>query len=232
MNPTPAASAEPIVSSADQYWISVQIGEAFGTLLDADHLHALAVHTLQAEGHNEPLEVGITITDDEEIHALNKEYLDHDYPTDVISFGAGSPLAERIADIEGETDETTETEDETGRVGEDEYVTEGYEGDEEPSGAQQPLPGADAPLPSTVRDPQAAAAFVTPPDMPSYLGDVVISYDTAATQAGDYGHSPAAEVDVLLVHGLLHLLGHDDHDPADRARMHARQDEIIAMFRA
>jgi probable rRNA maturation factor len=116
MNPTPADSAEPIVSSADQYWISVQIGEAFGHLLDAGHLHALAVHTLQAEGHNEPLEVGITVTDDEEIHALNKEYLDHDYPTDVISFGAGSPLAERIADIEGDGAGDDEADD---RVSED-----------------------------------------------------------------------------------------------------------------
>lgn len=41
------------------------------------------------------------------------------------------------------------------------------------------------------------------------LGDVVISLDTAAAQAARYGHSLEGEVRRLLVHGVLHLIGHD-----------------------
>ena len=92
--PAEAADTLPSVPADDTYWISVQIDPAFSALLDADHLHALTTHTLLAEGRRDPLEVGITITDDKEIHTLNKQYLDHDYPTDVLSFGADSAVAE------------------------------------------------------------------------------------------------------------------------------------------
>ncbi|HMC75832.1 MAG TPA: rRNA maturation RNase YbeY [Vicinamibacterales bacterium] len=51
------------------------------------------------------------------------------------------------------------------------------------------------------------------------LGDIVISSHTARRQAKDAGHSYATELKVLALHGLLHLLGYDHHDPADRGRM-------------
>ncbi len=51
------------------------------------------------------------------------------------------------------------------------------------------------------------------------LGDIVISSQTARRQAKDAGHSYATELKVLALHGLLHLLGYDHHDPADRGRM-------------
>jgi len=54
------------------------------------------------------------------------------------------------------------------------------------------------------------------PDDP-VLGDVVISLETAARQAAERGHSTARELQILLVHGLLHLMGHD-HE-TDRGRM-------------
>ena len=47
------------------------------------------------------------------------------------------------------------------------------------------------------------------------LGDLVISVETAAQQAASRGHSLRDEVRVLMVHGMLHLLG---HDPMLRAR--------------
>jgi probable rRNA maturation factor len=58
---------------------------------------------------------------------------------------------------------------------------------------------------------------VTPEERPSYLGDVVISYERAAEQAPEYGHSASAEVGVLLIHGLLHLLGYDDANDEERS---------------
>jgi probable rRNA maturation factor len=51
------------------------------------------------------------------------------------------------------------------------------------------------------------------------LGDVVISLETAARQAAERGHSVGREVQFLLVHGFLHLLGYDHADDAGEAEM-------------
>ena len=50
-------------------------------------------------------------------------------------------------------------------------------------------------------------------------GDIVIAAGVARRHAREAGHSYAAELKVLALHGLLHLLGYDHHDPADRGRM-------------
>jgi len=60
------------------------------------------------------------------------------------------------------------------------------------------------------------------------LGDVVISVETASRQAQEHGHALDDEIDVLLVHGLLHLLGYDHEKPEDARRMFARQDELLS----
>ncbi len=60
-----------------------------------------------------------------------------------------------------------------------------------------------------------------------YLGDVVIAWPQAARQAGEMGHAPQDEVDLLVVHGVLHLLGYDDEEPEARSRMWARQAHIM-----
>lgn len=52
-----------------------------------------------------------------------------------------------------------------------------------------------------------------------YLGDVVIAKGVAARQAREAGHGLQAELRVLALHGLLHLLGYDHDDPKDRGRM-------------
>jgi probable rRNA maturation factor len=63
-----------------------------------------------------------------------------------------------------------------------------------------------------------------------YLGDVVVSLDTAAENAALEGHSLARETAFLALHGLLHLCGHDDATAADRAAMLARQTELLERF--
>jgi probable rRNA maturation factor len=54
---------------------------------------------------------------------------------------------------------------------------------------------------------------------PSHLGDIAIAAGVARRQAREAGHSYATELKVLALHGLLHLLGYDHHDAADRGRM-------------
>ncbi len=100
----------------------------------------------------------IMLTDDARIQALNREFLGHDAPTDVLSFPADEP--------DPETDRR-------------------------------------------------------------YLGDIVLSLPRAAEQAGERGHSLEAEVQLLVVHGVLHLLGHDHADEAEKASMWAAQAAIL-----
>ena len=59
------------------------------------------------------------------------------------------------------------------------------------------------------------------------LGDVVISYPQARRQSRALGHSVAPELDLLLVHGVLHLLGYRDGTPAERHTMGRRQGHIL-----
>lgn len=63
------------------------------------------------------------------------------------------------------------------------------------------------------------------------LGDLVISVETADRQAAEHGHDRAAELRVLLVHGLLHLLGHDHEDTPERAaEMRAEEARLLELL--
>jgi len=59
------------------------------------------------------------------------------------------------------------------------------------------------------------------------LGDVVISVETAARQAGEQSHDLDEEMDVLLAHGLLHLLGYDHAEPDEEREMLAKQELYV-----
>lgn len=96
--------------------------------------------------------VGVRITDDRTIRRINRKFLNHDWATDVISFGF---------------------------------------------------------------------------DEPGFLGDVVVSAETARRLARELKIPFAEEFARYLVHGTLHLLGYDDKSPAPRKKMHHRQEEIL-----
>lgn len=51
------------------------------------------------------------------------------------------------------------------------------------------------------------------------LGDIVISVDAAVRQAADYDARLEAELARLMIHGLLHLLGHDHEEARERVKM-------------
>jgi probable rRNA maturation factor len=60
------------------------------------------------------------------------------------------------------------------------------------------------------------------------LGEIVISTATAARQARALRVPLALELDLLVVHGLLHLIGYDDHDRQEARMMHERAREILS----
>ena len=59
------------------------------------------------------------------------------------------------------------------------------------------------------------------------LGDIIISAETAARQAEEFGHGLEREIVYLAVHGLLHLLGYDHMQEEDKAIMRAKEEEAL-----
>lgn len=57
--------------------------------------------------------------------------------------------------------------------------------------------------------------------------EVIVCLDEAQRQAESHGHGWREELLLYIVHGLLHLLGYDDHDPKQSVLMHAKEDEIL-----
>jgi probable rRNA maturation factor len=57
--------------------------------------------------------------------------------------------------------------------------------------------------------------------------DLLLGIGEARRQASERGHAVERELLLYLVHGVLHCLGHDDHDDAGYARMHAEEDRVL-----
>ncbi len=62
------------------------------------------------------------------------------------------------------------------------------------------------------------------------LGDVVVCPEVAARQAEDRGIAVDDEIALLVVHGVLHVLGHRHAEPAETARMQARERDLLDRF--
>ena len=123
------------------------------SVIDVDSARMrLAVEHILHEASIDRAQVSVAVVDDPTIHKLNRDYLEHDYATDVLSF-----VLERS---------------------------------------------------------------------PEHLeGQVVVSADTARREADCYGWPPEDELLLYVIHGALHLVGHDDTTPSSRAQM--REEEKI-----
>ena len=67
-------------------------------------------------------------------------------------------------------------------------------------------------------------------ELPMLLGDVVICPSVAARQAPEHAGSFDDEIALLVVHGILHVLGHDHADPEETAAMQAKERELLDRF--
>jgi probable rRNA maturation factor len=136
--------------------IHIEINPSLPTVLAPAILENAALAVLAHQAADGDL--SIVLTDDAQLHELNRNYLGIDAPTDVLSFPA------------------SETDPETAR---------------------------------------------------RYLGDILISVPRAEEQARVAGHALEAEVQLLAVHGTLHLLGYDHAEAEEKARMWKAQAEVL-----
>jgi probable rRNA maturation factor len=67
-------------------------------------------------------------------------------------------------------------------------------------------------------------------ELPMLIGDVVVCPAVAARQAPAHAGTFDDEVALLVVHGVLHVLGHDHADPEETAAMQAKERELLARF--
>lgn len=58
--------------------------------------------------------------------------------------------------------------------------------------------------------------------------DILVCLDEATRQGTARGHLPRRELLLYVVHGVLHCMGHDDHDPEASRRMHAEEDRVLS----
>lgn len=135
--------------------LSVEISDAQRHLaIDRAALARLVRGALAGEGVARA-SISLTLLDDPAIRELNRRHLEHDWPTDVITFRLSEP-------------------------GDDELAAE-----------------------------------------------LLVSAQMAAETAAAAGSDPADELALYVVHGLLHLCGYDDRDPAAAAAMRRREDEVL-----
>jgi probable rRNA maturation factor len=118
--------------------------------IDRGRMREVARRVLDGEGVKEA-EISLAFVDNATIHRLNKEFLDHDEPTDVLSFPLSDPTAKRLA------------------------------------------------------------------------GEIVIGADVGQAQADNRGHDVQAELALYVIHGLLHLCGHEDDTEQTKKEMRQRE---------
>jgi probable rRNA maturation factor len=210
--------------------------ELFG-LHEETLFHAFDL-ALERVGVRESVEVSVLITTDEGIRALNREYRGKDEATDVLSFPLlDQPIVDAPAD---QLWPSTEDEHDTDLADDDTLEEDDLADDmsadvdeefadafgDEGNGADQSLKG----MIVLLGDEGAEDDAFDDDDItwPTHLGDIAISRETAVRQAQQAGHSAAYEVAFLFVHGVLHLVGFDDHTDAGYQAMVAHQEAALA----
>jgi len=170
-------------------------------LVSISRLRRLAARALSMLGGSDR-DVHVTVVDDAEIRRLNRRYLGARRRTDVLALDLDLGAGTRASPRPRRAGRTCSAASRARR---------GSPLSDASSGASRPRPASPGP--------------------PRLLGEVIMSADTAARQAAQLGIPVALEMDLLLVHGLLHLMGHDDREPTGARLMHEREYEILSATR-
>jgi probable rRNA maturation factor len=186
-----------------QGWLGAASAHQHDRVIGDEEWLALAIRCGLAQAMPEDAvgQVSLLLTDDATVRELNRQYRGLDATTDVLSFSAHHP---------GE-----------------------WQGEDT---APAPLPAEGHPAsPSPLTgegwgEGEISPVFPMPENEPPPLGDIVISIPQAARQAAEQGVPLNREVALLLVHGALHLLGHDHSDEDPRAEMQALERAALKML--
>ena len=146
--------------------------------VDVARWRELTEAVLAAEGVRGNVELSVLFVEEDDIAALNEQFLGNAASTDVLAF----PIDAVDVDVMSSP-------------------TSGH------SGPDRPAPD--------------------PSDQPLLLGDVVVCPAVAARQAPEHAGSLDDEVALLVVHGVLHVLGHDHAEPEEMAVMRRRELELL-----
>lgn len=169
-------------------------------------LRELVRTTLALEGLRAG-EIGILLTDDGSLRVLNRNWRGIDRATDVLSFSYSESAA-------------------SGR---------GKGTARDPLGSAilaPPRCSQRAPAPASARFESPAAALAPTGRRVPVSGDLVISIDRSEAQARRYRQSAGRELARLVIHGALHLCGHDHHRVGEQTRMRAVERAALRASRA
>ena len=206
--------------------IYISVSEDFRQDLSEDWLEqALRLALSEALLPDEPCQVSLLVTDDATVQELNRDYRGLDEVTDVLSFSAThSGHWEGIAEpppasIESMAEPMAATEPmgAIGAIGSIEIVE-----------ATEAGPSDSGPEAFPAFAPDDCPDFVLPPDELPPLGEVIISYPQTRRQALALDRPVDQELALLIVHGVLHLVGHDHLEPEGTARMQAREQAALS----
>jgi len=78
------------------------------------------------------------------------------------------------------------------------------------------------------RRPGDDTSFINPPDGVLHLGEVIISFPQAVRQAEENKQGVKRELDLLIVHGVLHLLGYEHDEPDREQEMRALEEKVLS----
>jgi probable rRNA maturation factor len=164
-----------------------------------------------------------TFFDNANIHEMNKTHLDHDWPTDIITFDLSESDDVRVSVIGSA---------ETGI----------FSGANAPAlSEEQAQKGSELNAPSASslseeRDQKGGALlkntspFLGKAEKWALDGDIYISVEQAEIQAKTLHHPLEKELKILIIHGILHLLGYDDQTYEDQTEMDAKQLQIYDLL--
>ena len=218
-----APELAPLLAAAGSLAAGAAAEERWQDLLEG-WLSQLAAD-LPAELRAGTYSLGLLLTDDASIAALNNTWRHRNEPTDVLSFAALEsgledgpylPLPAVLVEEAGRFEDDEDGSESDAPEGEDPEGDE-TEGDDVEGNDLDNEPFLD-------REPGVAWEDS---GEPLELGDIVISLESAARQASAAGTSLEAELQFLASHGLLHLLGWDHPDEASLATMLSRQEALI-----
>ena len=179
--------------------VSVAVDEAFTHLVVEEWLEGVAKAALSvALVSPDAAQMSLLITDDVTVQTLNHRFRGLNEVTDVLSFSTVYP-----GHWEG---------DDAGGI-------------ELPEGAE--LQGGIGLQGDDAQDEPVAFDFVMPPGEPDPLGEVIVSYPQMRRQAEARGIPLERELAHLIVHGVLHLIGHDHVESEETAEMQSKEQAAL-----